>query len=158
MGLFGEKTTFGNNRSDMNRYQTAASPVGQAEQKYHEIHNEIENAYFELGRAYFEKNKDNEESDFSEQITYIKEKIKEETLWRQYYLSLVGKTLCEHCGAIITSDSAFCNKCGGKIEPRDFSAIGAGPDEHEAMQSLCPTCGSPLVEGAVFCEKCGNRV
>ena len=70
----------------------------------------------------------------------------------------MGKTLCEHCGAIITSDSAFCNKCGGKIEPRDFSAIGAGPDEHEAMQSLCPTCGSPLVEGAVFCEKCGNRV
>lgn len=160
MGLFGEKSSSNNVIQNSNQNQVTMSPIAQAEQNCQNAKRELEGAYLSLGKLFFEKNKDNAASEFVEQISEIKEKKDKETLWNQYRLSLEGKTLCEHCGVVITSDSLFCNKCGGKIAPRDFSPIGISAIQNDvtAPLNVCPTCGSPLVEGAAFCEKCGTKV
>ena len=160
MGLFGEKTSSNNVIQNSNQNQVPMSPIAQAEQNCQNAKRELEGAYLSLGKLFFEKTMDNAASEFVEQISEIKEKKEKETLWNQYRLSLDGRTICEHCGSIITSDSVFCNKCGGKIAPRDFTAIGIGTNQYPASpsQNLCPTCGSLLVEGAAFCEKCGMKV
>ena len=44
---------------------------------------------------------------------------------------------CPKCGSILADDSAFCNKCGAKLN------------------DLCPKCGNQLPQGARFCNKCG---
>ena len=160
MGFFNNEKQGAVNNMNMAQSQMVMSPIAQADQSYYKAKEEVMGAYLALGKEYFEANKNNESSDFAEQIVNIKEKQDKEMLWYQYRLSLEEKTLCEHCGAIITSDSAFCNKCGGKIEPRDFSALGVASKQEPApvQQNICPSCGSPLVEGAAFCEKCGMKL
>ncbi len=139
---------------------TPVSPqAAQAEQNHKAAAEAIKNAVYALGQKYFEANKDKETADFYDEVVAFKECMEKEELWHQYRLSLDGKTLCEHCGAIITSDSAFCNKCGGTIAERDFSSIGmnAQPDAAPATKT-CPACGTPVTEGAMFCEKCGSAI
>ena len=60
-----------------------------------------------------------------------------------------GLRICDHCHQIITLDSAFCNKCGSKLEPIVPSSAGG---------RFCPACGASLAEGDVFCVTCGAKV
>lgn len=64
-------------------------------------------------------------------------------------LAAQGLRLCDHCHQIITLDSAFCNKCGSKLEPIVPSSAGG---------RFCPACGASLAEGDVFCVTCGAKV
>lgn len=124
----------------------------------------IEDAVFELGKAYYEANKDNKESEFGTQIETINEKMNREYLWHQYRLSLEGQRMCDSCKSFITSDSAFCNRCGAPVKPIDFSVIlgtsqGDNAQADVSVQTgVCPKCGRKLVEDAVFCEGCGTKV
>lgn len=65
-------------------------------------------------------------------------------------LAIKGLRKCEKCGNILVLDSAFCNKCGEKLEPL-FTEQNKG-------QNVCSQCGSPYAEGAVFCTSCGNKL
>lgn len=65
-------------------------------------------------------------------------------------LAIRGLRKCEKCGNILVLDSAFCNKCGEKLEPL-FA------DEHKA-QNMCPQCGLSYAEGAAFCTSCGYKL
>ena len=120
----------------------------------------VNSALRELGKAYFEAYKDNAEVEYAEKVTDIKNSMEKAKLWRQYRLSLEGKTKCEKCGAIITADSIFCNKCGEKIPVWNFSQLGVGTVNIGAATSLntCPTCGRQLPSGASFCEMCGCKI
>lgn len=146
--------------------QTGSNPeIKQADEGWMNAKQNIDKAIFELGKAYYEKNQDNPAPEYVEQIETIKLKSKEEYLWHQYRLNLEGQRLCDSCNSSITVDSAFCNRCGAKIEPIDFSPIldtsniVQEVDEPDiSKEAVCPECGKKLVEGAVFCEACGTRV
>lgn len=72
----------------------------------------------------------------------------------EYYekrkLAVQGKRKCDKCGYILPLDSAFCNKCGEKLEPLFV--------EDMTNQGLCPKCGAKYEDGALFCTSCGNRL
>lgn len=120
----------------------------------------VKNAMQELGRRYFDANKDNPEAEYYEQITCIKKCMDNEILWHQYRLSLEGKVLCENCGAVNPFNSLFCNQCGSSIRAVDFSVLGVEMSvmENPVNTAVCQICGSQLVAGAMFCEKCGNKL
>lgn len=65
-------------------------------------------------------------------------------------LALQGLRRCEECGNILVSDSAFCNKCGEKLEPLQIQEQSAAP--------RCPKCGNPVEPGAAFCVSCGTKL
>lgn len=65
-------------------------------------------------------------------------------------LAIQGLRKCDKCGNILVLDSAFCNKCGEKLESL-FS-------EENKAQNICPQCGSQYAEGAAFCTSCGNKI
>lgn len=65
-------------------------------------------------------------------------------------LAIKGLRKCEKCGNILVLDSAFCNKCGEKLEPL-FA-------EQNKAQNICPQCGASYAEGAAFCTSCGNKL
>lgn len=123
----------------------------------------IDDAFHELGKTYFEANKENTASEFATQIETVNSRIKEEYLWHQYRLSLEGQRICDSCHCFITADSAFCNRCGAAVAPIDFSPI---VDTTNIVQTAylsnqgqrCPKCGTPLVAGALFCETCGTKI
>lgn len=136
--------------------------IQQAEQKCRNAENAVNDALLALGKQVYESAKEKTDSEFGEQISQVTESIKKSELWKQYRLALEGKMKCEKCGAIITSDSVFCNKCGTSIAPLDFSSLGLNastPATSSATpNNVCPSCGATLVEGAAFCEKCGNKI
>lgn len=155
MGILNDLKPNKTNTTDNNVVTPA---VSQAQQGYENAEQDTLKAIQALGKAVYEAEKDNTASPFFANIKKIKECIEKEYLWQLYQLSLEGKTKCESCGAIITSDSIFCNKCAAKIPERDFSVIGMMSEFQTKEQNVCPNCGCPLIDGAVFCEKCGTKI
>lgn len=49
---------------------------------------------------------------------------------------------CSNCGAENTDEAIFCQKCGGKMTPKD----------------ICPRCGCVTVPDQLFCSHCGTRL
>lgn len=139
------------------------SKVREAESGWMNAKKSIDDAIYELGKAYFDANKENLTSEFTSQIENVNKKIKEEYLWHQYRLSLEGQRLCDSCDSFITADSAFCNRCGAAVTPIDFSSILGTMDNvqtgaNSAQKMNCPKCGKKLVEGAMFCDACGTKI
>lgn len=65
-------------------------------------------------------------------------------------LAIQGLRKCEKCGNILVLDSAFCNKCGEKLEPLFAN--------EQKAQHMCPQCGANYAEGATFCTSCGYKL
>ncbi len=49
---------------------------------------------------------------------------------------------CHSCGAGVTTDDAFCRKCGEKME----------------FQFVCPKCEEEVGSDDLFCRKCGEKL
>ena len=139
-----------------------SSKKREAENGWMKAKKSMDDAIYELGKVYFEENKDNTESEFTTQIETISAKTKEEYIWHQYRLSLDGQRMCDSCNSFITSDSAFCNRCGKAVTRIDFSSIfgttNSMQETNNTNQGCCPKCGKTLVEGALFCEACGTKI
>lgn len=149
------------NRSTTDTVSSGVTPEAMAAKNGHAAAiTEVNDAIRALGMKYYNANKDNASAEFAAEVSAIKEAEALEKLWGQYELSLEGKRKCEKCGAIITSDSIFCNKCGVKVEVIDFSAIvpkPAAPMAEPKKMRFCTGCGKQLPDDAVFCESCGCK-
>lgn len=75
----------------------------------------VESKYKELGKAYYEDHKDDEEpaydimlmiAEANEQIAEIKEEL----------TAMKGMVVCKSCGHEVRDDDIYCSKCGAKIE------------------------------------------
>ena len=145
-----------------------AGKIREAENGWMAAKQAIDAATLELGRAYFEANRENTDSEFATQVETVNRRIKEEYLWHQYRLSLDGQRMCDSCKSFITSDSAFCNRCGATVAPIDFSPITGAANSTQPVAPVnqipanpvlnCPKCGKKLLEGARFCEACGTKI
>ncbi len=158
MGLLGEKKQ--NNAHSEN--QATSTIIQDAEARCISAGQETQKALLALGNRVFDAEKDDSSSAYLAEIAIVKECMENEKLHELYRLSLEGKTKCDSCGAIITADSIFCNKCAAKVPERDFSVIGVVSKPQIKTQEIktnaCPQCGSTLSEGAAFCEKCGTKI
>lgn len=87
---------------------------------------------------------------YEEAATAIETADKEREFQEKRMLAVQGKRKCEKCGNILVLESAFCNKCGEKLEPL-FA-------EEMKQQNVCPQCGANYGEGAMFCVACGMKL
>lgn len=89
-------------------------------------------------------------SPYEELVNSVASIDKEADFQEKRKLAIQGLRRCEKCGNVLVLDSAYCNKCGEKLEPL-FA------DQNKA-QNICPQCGSQHAEGAAFCTSCGNKL
>lgn len=124
------------------------------------IGKEVDEALITLGKRYFEDHCDDVEAEYVKEISELKKLRDKEYLYNQYRLSIDGKRLCEHCNAIVTADSLFCNKCGKSLTALDFSQLDISIPEQETTPVVrdCPNCGAKIEDGALFCETCGTKL
>ena len=106
--------------------------------------------YNELGRKYFERTKENPDSEFENifnEIKTCKNRIAEytETLNR-----LKGIKICVECGAQINIRAPFCSVCGAK-QSQQVATPSNG-------QKFCTNCGTAIINNSAFCTTCGTRV
>lgn len=87
---------------------------------------------------------------YEENVKAVEAIDKETEFYEKRKLAVQGLRKCEKCGNILVRESAFCNKCGEKLEPL-FA-------EENKSQKVCSMCGSPYEEGAAFCTSCGNKL
>lgn len=154
MGLLNEKKPI----RGVAENHTASASIFQAEEGFKNAEKATQDAMLALGKKVYETEKEDAGSKYLSEIQSIKNFVEKENLWQLYRLSLEDKTRCDSCGAIITSDSLFCNKCAASVPSRDFSAIGISLTGTTDIQKKCPNCGHPVPEGMIFCEKCGTKV
>ena len=80
--------------------------------------NVILRQYKEIGREYYAAHKDDAEADFPQQMEAIKkaENIIEEL--KKKISDLSGTKHCAACDSEVPDNSAFCPKCGAKMEEK----------------------------------------
>lgn len=75
----------------------------------------VEKQYAEIGKAYFEKHKDEEGLEEAEQFFLIKEALGEMERMKEEVLRIKGAAECPKCGAKMPEGATFCSSCGTKM-------------------------------------------
>lgn len=125
-----------------------------------EFETRILKVYEEIGKHFYEENKDKVLSDATyidcfkkiEQVNKEKEYIEMKELLKQ------GLRKCGSCESRITIDSIYCNKCGVKLEPLPQELLEQPEvDMEEVTVPKCIECGYVLEIDDVFCPNCGKK-
>lgn len=86
-----------------------------------------------IGQLYFEEYKDSDVvCEFEEQVQAIRDAKKAIEDLEQKIHEIKGTKVCSSCGAVILGDSAFCSKCGTKLEEDFFDDDDADDAEEDA--------------------------
>lgn len=122
------------------------------------MYEKLKSTYQQIGKKFYEENKDSEPADaeYAELFAAIKQVEKEQELIEVRKLMMQGKRRCDKCQNIIPLESRFCNMCGEKLEPL---TIGEEETDSSAEANVrkCPNCGMQLEADAVFCMNCGTK-
>ncbi|WP_448861748.1 zinc ribbon domain-containing protein [Clostridium sp.] len=110
---------------------------------------QIQDTLAEIGKVYVQQHGLDCEPEYVELVNQIQSLEEQKAVLERNKLAAQGLRICDHCHQIITLDSAFCNKCGSKLEPIVPSSAGG---------RFCPACGASLAEGDVFCVTCGAKI
>lgn len=115
----------------------------------------IQKLYTKMGKAVYEMfcSDDDVQEVFKEDCEAIK--VHEQAIedLRAKIREIKKTSTCSACGAEVNNASAFCPKCGAKVEV----AVQEVP-QAESSASTCPSCNAPMDEGAAFCTGCGAKV
>lgn len=103
--------------------------------------------YEEIGKKYYNRYKNEQDAEFVELMTRIKEAEQTIVQCKQNIVDLKGFIPCPSCGKDVDSSITFCCYCGTKIE---------SPQEVEL--EICKNCGETLVKGNRFCTSCGCAI
>ncbi len=114
----------------------------------------IQNLYFEMGKMFYEDNKEKEDTPYQEKCQQIKEAYGEIDRLKTAIQNLKGIQVCPKCGAELKGDAVFCSMCGEKVNVDPEVVV----EEEEEEIGYCSNCGNKLEKEAVFCTKCGTKV
>lgn len=106
----------------------------------------IRKAYLEIGKAFYEKYKNDLSNEFGaecEKITVAKDEI--DTIKSEIH-KIKNCKVCSSCGAEIMEEAAFCPKCGFKfeIETMEIVVSDVVETEPEVSENICPSCNEEL--------------
>lgn len=131
---------------------TAVSEAAEYKRKIQELEYSRREKMFQIGELFYAKNTAEQVAgtEYEKLVSEAAAILKEKDLQEKRMLAAQGQRKCEACGNILVLDSAFCNKCGKKLEPL-FA-------EETQKRNVCPKCGQSCVEGATFCTSCGEKL
>lgn len=138
---------------DAKKNQTTTNPEeAEFEKRIAELDSRRTEVYINIGRTYADSAtvEKAEGTPFADDIAELQKIAQEMDFCEKRMLAVQGLRKCEKCGNVLTLDSAFCNKCGEKLEP--LFQTGS------AEKNVCSQCGAPYEEGAAFCISCGNKL
>ena len=102
--------------------------VRQFNSRINDAKKQVENTYAEIGRKFFDLNKDDAPEGFEEYVQVINEKLEQIEQLKEEVRRVKGVVLCENCNSEVPSTERFCSNCGNKM-PEVFVIV---EDEDEA--------------------------
>lgn len=148
----------------------------------------VQNMYAEIGRAYYEAHKADEQDVYAEQCGVITRALNQIAQLQDQIRIKKGIQLCPNCGAQLAPGSVFCAGCGAQVaQPMNNAPQGGGsgmqapnmqagntvpqaPVQQAPVQQtdnnapqmpntrLCGQCGSQIPADSAFCPVCGQRI
>ncbi len=104
--------------------------------------------YTELGRLYFNEEKDNESTQYADIINEIKTVNAEIKTINGKIKLIHGVVECTNCGQDNPVSQTFCASCGTRLP---HIPVNDG-------RIRCPKCGQVIEPGQRFCGTCGTRI
>ena len=114
----------------------------------------IQKLYTKMGKTVSESYCSGSEPDgnFAEDCEAIKAHEKTIESLKAKVREIKNASTCSNCGAEVNKASAFCPKCGSRVDTVPQQT------RQEPSGKTCPNCNAPLDEGAEFCTGCGSKV
>lgn len=110
----------------------------------------INEAYFQIGKLYFDIYKDSPDEKLATYVQIVKDSLNNIDTYNDQIREIKGIAICPTCGAEVVFQSAFCNACGTKMPLRAPSQ----PIPENSVQ--CSACGVYVSRDCKFCTACGN--
>lgn len=103
--------------------------------------NTINNAYSNLGKAYYEAHKDDTEGEFFNTIDAINKEFANIDALKKELQELKGLKTCPQCGEAVSTDHDFCPKCGAKLKEEEVAEVveEAGEVAEEVTEAVTET-------------------
>ena len=76
--------------------------------------------FMQLGRNYFDANKDNPTAAFADTINNIRDAIHRIEVYKSDIRRARGMVACPNCGSEVSSNVQFCSYCGSKMPVQEF--------------------------------------
>jgi Zn finger protein HypA/HybF involved in hydrogenase expression len=111
----------------------------------------IKEIQLQIGRMYFEANRDNPAPEYMELFQNVINTQAAIDKCREEIYAIKGARACTACGAEIPNNATFCPACGAKNEVIDVS-------DAVVADLFCPGCGAGLPSDTVFCPNCGTKI
>lgn len=146
--------TLSNFGSDVSNKTKAMVEVSNLNSQLKNCEESLKAYYVEIGKAFYEKNKDCPDPEYADQFSHIKEAEEAIDHLETAIRRAKGTKMCQNCGAEVASDTVFCPTCGAKVD--DNAACNVVVDV--VAGAKCPKCGAAVEVGAVFCTACGNKM
>lgn len=112
-----------------------------------DLNKTINNGYTELGKKFFDANKDNVPEEFAAVFASINDSTAKIAELQEQIRIIKGIAICPSCGNEVALGQKFCPSCGTQM-----------PEVAAPAQKICPTCGEPVADGQKFCAKCGSAI
>lgn len=109
---------------------------------------QMNSLFLQLGRSYYEANKNNPEADRFDIISSINDAQTRIGFYRDEIRKVKGLKTCPQCGGEVPLNSLFCSFCGSKVPEAETPALNMSMNK-------CPQCGSLVDNDSAFCTSCG---
>ena len=105
---------------------------------------QINNLFIQIGKSYFEVNKDNSADPYADIMVSIVDAQARIGQYKEQIRKIRGVSNCPNCGAEVANGAVFCNACGNKMTVT------------EAFETVkCPQCNADVMADSKFCDGCG---
>ena len=108
----------------------------------------IDTAYFQIGKLYTARYRENPQDEFAGLIAAIVEAEQKIAEYRIQIQDVKGVLRCANCGAEVAKGMAFCSACG--------TAMPKVEGAETSNQVKCEECGAMVEKGMRFCTACGK--
>lgn len=112
----------------------------------------ISQLFLAIGKAYYEKHKDDHSAEEWEKVAEVNTLYAEIFEDREKIKQIKGVINCEKCGSDLPVNASFCNVCGTKVNRVEV----VKDNVEEGCQ--CPSCHAIVVKGNLFCNRCGTKI
>lgn len=109
----------------------------------------LSNSYYHIGKLYVSLHKDDYEAPFTDMMADLQETMQLMDNIEEQIHEAKGIQICEHCGAEVQKNSAFCSVCGKPMPVGEHKIAG---------KIKCTKCGNYVDETMKFCTACGTPI
>lgn len=134
------------------------SDISKLEFKIKQEQTEMKKMFMQIGLKYYENYRDDSHEELLPLCNVVDESNRVIDMCKKQVNYILGIQLCPSCGAKLSLDSLFCNKCGFNLNEEEKEESEEIKEISDKEIIKCRECGSEILDDSVYCANCGAKV